>query len=142
MREWHSSQSGFGRLTGNNISGHYKQHSFLFSFLSNSSQVFRPVKSLDQELTLFQPYHQKKNNKNTPPKSIRRVCTRRQKFDKQTTHELLAEFRGLGVQLTLGTRRTLQKSAIAEEPNSFLAQNFSNVKFFRNQTFFQNKIFF
>ena len=28
-----SSRSAFGRLTGNDVSGHYKHHYFLFSFL-------------------------------------------------------------------------------------------------------------
>ena len=40
------------------------------------------------------------------PKFIRMGCTRRLKFDIYTTHELLAEFRGIGVQLTHVTRGT------------------------------------
>ena len=63
--------------------------------------IFRSVyivklqaKSLDLELTLFYPCH----NKNNPsPKSTRRGWARTLKFDTYTTHGLFAEFKGLGV---------------------------------------------
>ena len=57
-------------------------------------------------------------------------CTRRLKFDTQTTHRLLAEFRGLRVRMTHVTRRTRTKIF------------FLNPKFFRPKIFFRDKIFF
>jgi len=71
---------------------------------------------------LFYPCHKKKKknknkkknkkNKNPPPKSIRRGCTRRLKFDAWTIHGLLAEFRGLGVHVTRTTRRTKARAKV------------------------------
>ena len=58
---------------------------------------------------MFYPCHKnkkKKKKKNPPPKSIRRGCTRGLKFDVKTIHGLLAEFRGLGVNVTRTTRTT------------------------------------
>ena len=57
-------------------------------------------------------------------------CTRRLKFDTQTTHRLLAEFRGLRVRMTHVTRRTRTKIS------------YLNPKFFRTQNLFQRQIFF
>ena len=34
-RVWRSSQAAFGRLTGNDVSGHYKRHFFFFFFFSS-----------------------------------------------------------------------------------------------------------
>ena len=76
-------------------------------------------RSLDLELTLFYPCHKKNNNKNKnknknnpSPKSIRRGCTGRLKFDAQTIHRLLAEFRGLGVHVTRTTGRTKPRAKV------------------------------
>ena len=60
----------------------------------------KPFLSLDQELTLFYPCHNNKNKnkkkKENPHQNLSEGgCTRRLKFDTQTTHGLLAEFRGL-----------------------------------------------
>ena len=75
-----------------------KEVSYRYGILSN----FSPKSRL-----LSYPCHKKNNNNNNnPPKSIRKGCTRRLKFDTQTTHGLFAEFRGLGVQMTHATRRT------------------------------------
>ena len=52
------------------------------------------------------PLSQEEEEQEPPPKSIRRGCTKRLKFDTETTHGFLAEFRGLGVRMTYGTRRT------------------------------------
>ena len=35
-----TSRSAFGRSTGNDVSGHYKRHYFLFSFFSSPSSTF------------------------------------------------------------------------------------------------------
>ena len=43
---------------------------------------------------------EQEQEKQPPPKSSRRGCTRRLKSDIYTTHRLLAELRGLGVQMT------------------------------------------
>ena len=74
----------------------------------NDSRPFVKLKAKSLELTLFQPCHNKKN-KNPSPKSIRRGCTRSMKFEGQTTHGLLAEFRWLGVHVTRITRTTTKK---------------------------------
>ena len=55
------------------------------------------AKSLDQEMTLFYPCQKnKKNNKNPSPKSIKMGCTRRLKFDIQTSHRLSLGGQGPG----------------------------------------------
>ena len=51
-------------------------------------------------------FGKEQENKNPQPKSIRRACTKRLKFDTKTTYELLAKFRGLGVRMTHVTKRT------------------------------------
>ena len=111
------------------------------------------AKSLDQELTLFYPCHKNNNknnkkNKNPSPKSIRRVCARRLKFDTKTNHKLLAEFRGLGVQMihvtrrTRTTRRTPPKSTISEHPKNLFVTHRCLPKKFCTHIFCGPKFFF
>ena len=112
---------------------------------------------LDQELTLFYPCHnnKKNKNKNPSPKSIRRGSVIRLKFDTQTNHGLLAEYRGFGVRLTHVTRRTRTsrrtppKSTITEPTNNLLVthrwclpKKFLDQKFFCDQKFFRSLNFF
>ena len=104
---------------------------------------------------MFYPCHKnkkkknKKNkNKNPPPKSIGWGCTRRLKFDAETSHGLLAEFRGLGVQVKRRTRRTSQstitehtKNLIVTQRRCLLTQTFFEPKIFSDPNFFRAQIF-
>ena len=89
-----------------------------YYFCQTVGLVFRL--RVDFVLPLSQEQQQEEQEEEQPsPKSIRRGCTRRLKFDTYTTHGLLAEFRGLGVrltQVTQVTRRTPPKST-KTEPN-------------------------
>ena len=107
------------------------------------------AKSLDQELTLFYPCHKKNNknkkkNKNPLPKYIRKGSVRRLKFDTQTTHGLLAEFRGLGVHFTRRTRTTIKiwTQNFVRPTNFFQPQNFFKSEFFFRPKFFGPKLFY
>ena len=67
---------------------------------------------------------------------MRRECIRSQKFDTKTTHGLLVEFRGLGVQRTHFTRTTRTR-----DQNFVHAQNpFWGQTFFRTKDIFRLKM--
>ena len=55
------------------------------------------------------PLSQQQQEEQPSPKSIRTGCTRSLKFDAQTTHGLLAEFRGLGVRRTMSQEQQEQQ---------------------------------
>ena len=52
-------------------------------------------------LSQQQQQQEEEEEEQPPPKSIITGCTGSLKFDTQTTHGLLAEFRGLGVRRTM-----------------------------------------
>ena len=128
----------------------------LISIVSNHIKIVFFVKlqakSLDLELTLFYPCHKKKknNNKNPPPKSISGGCARRLKFDAQTTHGLLAEFRGLGVHVTRRTRTTTKfldpkffqtKIFFSGQKSFFVSKFFSDPNLFSDPNISPTKVF-
>jgi len=104
------------------------------------------AKSLDKELTLFYPCHNKDNNKNKnpSPKSIRRGVLESWNL---THRPIMGFWLSLGVQMThvtRRTRRTTPKSTITEHTKNLIVapKILSDPKFFQNQYFFQTQIFF
>ena len=71
-----------------------------FSYCQSQGKVFR----LGVDFVL--PLSQQAKQEEPRPKSIRRGCTRRLKIDTEITQGPLAELIGLGVRMTLVTRRT------------------------------------
>ena len=93
------------------------------------------------KLTLFYPCHKNKNN-NPSSKSISGECTKRLKFDAYTTQGLLAEFRGLWVQVIRRTRTTTKFwDPKFFQTQIFLGPNFSDPNFIQAQIFVGPKIF-
>ena len=73
------------------------------------SKVQTSVLGLGVDFVFPLSQQQQQEEEQPPPKSIRTGCTRSLKFDAQTTHGLLAEFRGLGVRRTMSQEQQEQQ---------------------------------